>query len=104
VPQAEALDRLLAGKGLKLNAVIQLAVDEGILLKRIESRVAELTARGQPVRADDNPDALRVRLDAYRRQTAPLVDYYRGKGVLKTVDGMAPVAGVSAAIDRVLAA
>jgi adenylate kinase len=104
VPQAEALDRLLAGKGLKLDAVIQLAVDEGILLARIEKRVAELTARGEPVRADDNAEALKVRLDAYRRQTAPLVDYYRQKGVLRTVDGMAPVTAVSASIDRVLAA
>jgi adenylate kinase len=103
VPQAEALDRLLAGKGLKLDAVIQLAVDEGILLKRIETRVAELKAQGQPVRADDNPEALKVRLDAYRRQTAPLVEHYRQKGALKTVDGMAPVGNVSAAIDRVLA-
>jgi adenylate kinase len=103
VGQAEALERLLAEKGLKLDAVIQLAVDEGILLKRIETRVAELAAQGQPVRADDNAEALKVRLDAYRNQTSPLVEHYRRKGALKTVDGMAPVASVSSAIDRVLA-
>jgi adenylate kinase len=104
VRQAEALDQMLAEKGLKLDAVVQLAVDEGILLKRIETRVAELTAKGLPVRADDNAEALKVRLEAYRQQTAPLVEYYRNKGILKTVDGMAPVHSVSAAIDRVLAA
>ncbi|HET9902840.1 MAG TPA: adenylate kinase [Xanthobacteraceae bacterium] len=103
VAQAEALDRLLAERGLKLDAAVQLAVDESILLKRIETRVADLLARGEPVRADDNPEALKVRLAAYREQTAPLIDYYRRKGLLKTVDGMAPVNDVSATIDRVLA-
>jgi adenylate kinase len=104
VAQAEALDRLLADKGLKLDAVIQLGVDEAILLKRIETRVAEMKARGDSVRADDNPQSFKIRLDAYREQTAPLVDYYGKKGVLRTVDGMAPIGSVSAAIDRTLAA
>ena len=100
VPQAEALDRLLAERGLKLDGVIELKVDEGILLKRIEKRVAEMIARGEKVRADDTPEVLGGRLSAYRRQTAPLVDYYAGKGVLKSVDGMAPIEEVAAAIDR----
>ena len=104
VAQAEALDRLLADKGLKLDAVIQLGVDEAILLKRIETRVAEMKARGDSVRADDNPQSFKIRLDAYRDQTAPLIDYYGKKGVLRTVDGMAPIGSVSAAIDRTLAA
>ena len=104
VAQAEALDRLLSDKGLKLDAVIQLGVDEAILLKRIETRAAEMMARGDSVRADDNPDSFKIRLDAYREQTAPLVDYYGKKGVLRTVDGMAPIGSVSAAIDRALAA
>ena len=104
VAQAEALDRLLADKGLKLDAVIQLGVDEAILLKRIETRVAEMQARGDKVRADDNPQSFKIRLDAYREQTAPLIDYYGKKGVLRTVDGMAPIGNVSAAIDRTLAA
>ena len=80
VPQAEALDRMLAERGLKLDGVIELKVDEGILLKRIETRVAEMTARGEKLRADDNPEVLKGRLAAYRAQTAPLVDYYRRQG------------------------
>jgi adenylate kinase len=102
VPQAEALDRLLAERGLGLDAVIELKVDEGILLKRIETRIAHMTARGEALRADDNPEVLKGRLEAYRAQTAPLVDYYARKGLLRSVDGMAPVEAVAAAIDRIL--
>jgi adenylate kinase len=102
VPQAEALERLLAQRGLRLDGVIALKVDEGILLKRIETRVAEMTARGEKLRADDSPDVLKGRLAAYRAQTAPLADYYAAKGMLKTVDGMAPIEHVTAAIDRIL--
>jgi adenylate kinase len=98
VPQAEALDRLLAERGLKLDAVMELKVDEGILLQRIEKRAAEMTARGEKIRSDDNPEVLRERLSAYRKQTAPLVDYYASKGLLKSVDGMASIDGVTAAI------
>jgi adenylate kinase len=100
VPQAEALERLLAERGLKLDAVIELKVDEGILLRRIEKRVAEMVARGEKVRADDNPEVLKGRLAAYRAQTAPLVGHYAGKGMLKSVDGMAPIEEVAGAIDR----
>lgn len=103
VPQAEALDRLLARKGIKLTAVVELRVDEGILMRRIETRIEEMKARGQTIRADDNPDALKRRLDAYRAQTAPLVDYYERKGVLRTVDGMLPIEQVAKAIDKALA-
>ena len=102
VPQAQALDRLLAERGLKLDGVIELKVDEGILLKRIETRVAEMTARGEKLRADDNPEVLKGRLAAYRAQTAPLADYYAGLGQLKAVDGMAPIDSVTAAINRIL--
>jgi adenylate kinase len=98
VPQAEALDRLLAERGLELDAVMELKVDEGILLQRIEKRVAEMTAWGEKVRADDNPEVLKGRLSAYRAQTAPLVDYYASKGMLKSVDGMASIDDVTAAI------
>jgi len=104
VPQAEALDRILANKGLRLNSVIELKLDEGILASRVEKRVAEMRARGESVRSDDNPEALKRRLAAYRARTEPLVAYYSGKGVLATVDGMAPIPEVAAAIDRVLAA
>ena len=102
VPQAEALDRLLAKHGLELDAVIELKVDEGILLKRIESRVAEMTARGEPLRKDDNPEVLKGRLEAYRAQTAPLAGYYADRGMLKSVDGMAPVDDVTVALGGIL--
>jgi len=102
VAQAQELDRLLAERGLKLDGVIELKVDEGILLKRIEKRVADMVARGEQVRSDDNPDVLKGRLAAYRAQTAPLVDYYRAKGQLKSVDGMTDIDAVGAAIDRLL--
>ena len=103
VPQAQALDRLLADRGLMLDAVVELKVNEGILIKRIENRVAEMTARGEKVRADDNPEVLAGRLAAYRAQTAPLADYYAGHGALRSVDGMAAIDRVTAFIDRILA-
>jgi adenylate kinase len=102
VPQAAALDRMLANKGLALDTVIELRVDEDALLKRIEARIAEMKARGEPLRSDDNPEVLRQRLQAYRQQTAPLVSYYRGQNVLRSVNGMAPIPDVTAAIDKAL--
>ncbi|NJL06898.1 MAG: adenylate kinase [Methylacidiphilales bacterium] len=102
--QAEALGRMLADKGLKLDGVVELVVDQSALVKRIETRVAEMTARGEAVRADDNPEALKQRLSAYTAQTAPLSDYYRNKGLLKEVDGMKTIDEVTEAIDRVLGA
>jgi adenylate kinase len=103
VPQAEALDRMLRERGMKLDAVVELKVDEGALLQRVEKRVGEMTARGEAVRADDNAGALKKRLDAYRAQTAPLTDYYAGKGMLKRIDGMDSIDRVTAAIARALA-
>jgi len=103
VPQAEALERMLHEKGLDLDAVIELKVDEGILLNRVQRRVNETLARGEQVRADDNPESLKKRLDAYRVQTAPLVRHYAEKGSLKTVDGMAEISDVTSAIGRILA-
>jgi adenylate kinase len=102
VRQAEALDGLLAGRGLRLDAVIELKVDEGILIRRIENRVREMTARGERLRADDNSEVLKGRLAAYRAQTAPLVDYYAAKGMLRSVDGMATIEDVTGSIDRIL--
>lgn len=102
VGQAEALDGLLAEKDMALDGVVQLKVDEGALLKRIEGRLAEMQARGDAIRPDDNPEAFRIRLTAYREQTAPLVEYYRGKGQLKAVDGMAPIDEVTCEIAAVL--
>jgi adenylate kinase len=102
VPQAEALDRLLAERGMQLDTVVELKVDQGILLDRIAMRVADMIARGEKVRSDDNPDVLKGRLDTYRTQTAPLTDYYAGRGMLKSVDGMAPIDKVTVALDRLL--
>jgi adenylate kinase len=102
VPQAHALDRMLKEKGLELDAVIELKVDEDALLKRIEKRIAETKARGEMLRADDDPEVLRRRLLAYRDQTAPLATYYQLQSVLRSVDGMAPIPQVGSAIDRVL--
>jgi adenylate kinase len=104
VPQARALDHLLKQKGMELDAVIELEVDEGILLDRIERRIAQMTRRGEVLRPDDNPDVLRRRLAAYREQTAPLTAYYRRQGVLHSVDGMAPIQQVAGAIANALRA
>jgi adenylate kinase len=102
VPQAAALDRLLASRGLSLGAVIELRVDEDALVRRIESRIAEMKERGEELRSDDDPEVLHNRLRAYRQQTAPLIAYYRHQGVLKTVNGMAAIPDVTAAIDKAL--
>ena len=97
VAQAEALDRLLAGRGAKIDLVIRLKVDPEALLGRIAARFA---AEG---RADDNPEAYKVRLDAYTSQTAPLLPYYERQGKLVEVDGMADIEAVAASIDAALA-
>ena len=99
VAQAKALDTMLAGRGLKIDAVIELKVDDEAMVGRMESRVRENPGS---VRADDNPETLRKRLGVYRQNTAPLLDFYRGQGKLVTVDGMAPIAEVSAAIKRII--
>ena len=103
VPQAEALDGMLAEKSLRLDGVVALEVDPDILVRRIATRVEEMKARGETIRADDNPEVLKQRLEAYQAQTAPLVDHYRKKGALLTVDGMASISDVSAAIGKALA-
>jgi adenylate kinase len=96
IAQAEALDEMLAEKGMSLDAVIEITADPEILVERIVNRARESgTARG-----DDNEEVLRKRLDVYRESTAPLVDYYREQGLVKTVDGMQSVEDVTAAIRR----
>jgi adenylate kinase len=102
VPQAEALDRMLASHGIALEAVIELRVDEEALIRRIESRIADMQQRGEPLRPDDNPDVLHRRLAAYRQQTAPLIAYYRDHGILRSIDGMAPIEQVAEAIEQAL--
>ena len=102
MPQARALDRMLEEKGLKLDAVIDLKVDENMLLERIEKRIAETRARGETLRPDDDAEVLRRRLLAYRDQTTPLVTYYRLQSVLRQVDGMADIDEVTRQIYAVL--
>ena len=99
-----ALDDILVTNGLNLDCVVELKVDEEVLLGRILKRAEEAKTNGQTVRADDTEGALKVRLEEYRRQTEPLVDYYRAKGILKTIDGLQPVNNVATSIFKVLAA
>ncbi len=102
VAQAEALDAMLAHKKMKLDAVIELKVDESALMARIRQRADETVKAGGTVRADDNPASFQIRLEAYREQTAPVSAHYAKRGELKLVDGMAPIDQVSAAIDKIL--
>lgn len=104
VPQARALDELLKKKHLKLDAVVELRVNESALLERVETRVAQMRSRGEEVRIDDTPEVLSKRLASYRAQTEPLVHYYSEKRKLITVDGMMTIGNVTSAINRVLAA
>lgn len=102
VAQAEAFDAMLAGRGLKLDHVVEFKVDENALVERIVKRARETEARGEPVRPDDNPEVFKTRLEAYRAQTAPLSSYYRGRGMLTTIDGMRPVDDVTQELFRVI--
>ena len=100
VAQAEALDGMLAEKNLEIEHVIELAVNETILFERIRSRNADAPEAER--RADDNEETLRNRLNIYREQTAPILPYYKGKGALKTVDGMATIDEVSNQVEAVV--
>jgi adenylate kinase len=104
VPQAEALDELLKKKHIKLDAVVELRVNESALLQRVETRVAEMRARGEEVRIDDTPEVLTKRLASYRSQTEPLIHYYSERRKLLTVDGMMTIEHVTREINRILAA
>jgi len=104
VPQAEALDELLKKKHMKLDAVIELRVNESALLQRVETRVAEMRARGEEVRIDDTQEVLTKRLASYRSQTEPLIHYYSERRKLLTVDGMMTIEHVTREINRILAA
>ncbi|MEI6573969.1 MAG: adenylate kinase [Alphaproteobacteria bacterium] len=102
VAQAEALDAMLKAEGLKLDAVIELEVDQSKLVARIVNRAAEAKAAGQPVRKDDDPEVFKTRLEAYNRDTAIVAPYYEKAGKLTKIDGMQAVDAVSASIAKVL--
>lgn len=102
VAQADALDKLLADRGARLDAVIEFQVDDKVLIERVKGRAAADEAAGKPVRSDDRPDVFPNRLAKYHRDTAPLIEHYRGKGLLKAVDGMAPMDTVAREISRIL--
>jgi adenylate kinase len=104
VPQAEALDSLLKSKKLKLDAAVELRVNESALLARVEARVAQMRERGEEVRIDDTPEVLSKRLASYRTLTEPLVHYYSEKRKLVTIDGMMTIEHVTREINHVLAA
>jgi len=99
VAQARALDTMLAQRDRRIDAVVELKVDDDAMVGRMETRVRENPGAA---RADDNPETLRKRLGVYRQNTAPLLDFYSNQGKLVTVDGMAPIADVSSAISRVI--
>lgn len=104
VPQAEALDRELAARGIGLDAVLELEVNEDVLLVRIKGRAAEAASQGQSARSDDNPETFRTRLKAYRAQTAPVAEYYRSRGLLAAVDGLQPIDAVTEELTKALSA
>ena len=124
VPQAEALDAMLAEHGLKLDHVILMEVDEGALVDRLSGRftcarcgasyherynrphidgVCDVCGCREFVhRADDRPEAVEARFEVYRRQTAPILPYYEARGILRRIDGMADIDAVAKAIDEVI--
>ena len=97
--QADALEGMLASKGTRLDGVIELKVNDAILAERIAKRAHET----QVARSDDTPEAVHHRLQVYHRQTEPLIGYYRAKGLLRTVDGLAPIDEVTREIESILA-
>lgn len=101
--QAEALDEMLASKGLKLDKVLELKVDQSKLVDRIVRRAEEAKAAGQPVRKDDDPEVFKTRLQAYNRDTAVVAPYYEKRGQLTAIDGMQPIDSVTSAIEKALA-
>lgn len=103
IAQADALEQMLAGKGLRLDQVIELKVDQSKLIDRIVKRAEETKARGEPVRKDDDPDVFKTRLDAYRRDTAAISPYYKARGRLTEIDGMRSIDEVWTDIEKSVA-
>jgi adenylate kinase len=102
--QAEALDDELYRRGLQLDAVLELKVDESVLVERVRTRAEQMAERGEPVRSDDTPEVCERRLDVYRAQTAPVVEHYRSLGVLKSIDGLQSIESVTDNLATAIAA
>lgn len=102
ISQAKALDNLLNNRGLTIDAVIELNVDETALLNRIETRAAKDKSDGQLSRDDDDASILIQRIKNYKMQTVPLSDYYRRAGLLLSIDGMQPIDIVESNIKEAL--
>jgi adenylate kinase len=102
--QAVTFDDFLDTEGLELDHVIELQADQKVLLDRITTRAREAKEGGSAVRTDDNRDALKVRLAAYNEQTAPVIDYYRSRKVLRTIDGLLSVDVVTSELFRMIGA
>lgn len=100
--QADSVEKMLADRGVGLDAVIELVVDDKALVGRIVKRAEETAAAGLPVRKDDNPEVFEERLREYYKKTAPLIGYYYAKGLLKGVDGMASIDDVTGQIETLL--
>ena len=98
IPQAQALDAMLAARAKKIDVVLELKVDDKVLLQRVEQRIKE----GGILRSDDTPETLARRLEVYYANTAPLLDYYGKQGKVVTIDGMMPIGEVTAAVARAL--
>jgi len=100
IPQAEALDRMLAERGRKIDVVLELKVNDAVLLQRVEQRIKD----GGPLRSDDTPETLKNRLGVYYKNTAPLLDYYAKQGKVVSVDGMAPIDAVTTTVAGIIRA
>ena len=98
IPQAQALDEMLAKRGCRIDLVLELKVDDAALLARVEQRIKD----GGPVRADDTPETLKNRLSVYYANTAPLLGYYGDQNKLQSLDGMAPIQTVTGQISAIL--
>lgn len=101
--QADALGALLKAHDQALDAVIEMQVNDDVLVDRIVGRAEQARAAGQPVRADDNEESLRVRLMEYYKKTSPLIGYYYAKGDLQSVNGLGSIDEVQSEIAEVLA-
>jgi adenylate kinase len=101
--QAEALDRELFQRGLRLEAVLELKVNESVLVERIKTRAEQMADRGEPIRSEDTPELCARRLEVYRAQTAPVIDYYRFQGILTSIDGLQPIDVVTGEVVAVIA-